>query len=391
MKLALAGPITVSAFAEDLHPVAADRAALIPALGGTPLVSLAKALLKRGHQLTIFTLAHGITEEIILDGPALKLCVGPLRARGRAGDFFKNERSYLERAITRERPDLVHAHWTYEFALAAMTSEAPTLVTAHDAPINVLRYFRDPYRMVRTLMAAQTLRRVRHLTAVSPHVAEHLHDMMGCRKTIHVVPNGFPEEFFKTAARPMDRRPLTFATALNGWVNLKNSRAAIRAFAQVRKSRADARMLMFGADHGMYQAAHTWSVAEGIADGIKFVGEVSHNQLRARLAEEVDVFLHPSLEESQGACLCEAMALGIPVIGGRYSGAVPWTLENGAAGELVDVHSPEELAAAMRSLADDPQRRADLGLAGQESVRRRFHIDLIASAYETEYQRALAA
>lgn len=392
MKLALAGPISISAFAGDLHPLWAVRAASIPGLGGTPVVSLAKALLQRGHCLTVFTLAPGITEEIVLDGPALRLCVGPMRAGGRGADFFRAERAYLQRAITRENPDLVHAHWTYEFALAAIASEIPTLVTAHDAPVNILRHFRDPYRVARTLMAAQALRRARHLTAVSPHVAKHLRDAMGCRKQIHIVPNGFPEEFFSHSGRAATGgKTVTFATALNGWVKLKNGRGAIRAFAQLRRHRSDVRMLMFGAGHGINESAHAWSAARGISDGIEFAGELPHDELRARLAAEVDVFLHPSLEESHGMGLCEAMALRIPVIGGRKSGAVPWTLENGVAGALADVRSPENIAEIMLALVDDPKRRVELGLAGQSSVRRRFHMNIVAAAYEAQYARALAA
>ena len=58
-------------------------------------------------------------------------------------------------AIDPRDPDIVHAHWTYEFALGAIESRVPTVVTAHDAPLSILRLNPTPYRLARTVMAWQ--------------------------------------------------------------------------------------------------------------------------------------------------------------------------------------------------------------------------------------------
>ncbi len=46
-------------------------------------------------------------------------------------------------------------------------------------------------------------------------------------------------------------------------------------------------------------------------------------QCLTTLAESVDVLVHPSLEESQCMAVIEAMAMGLPVIAGKFSGAIP--------------------------------------------------------------------
>src|SRR3954464_4395902 len=136
--IGMLGPISVDAFRDHLDRASRDRS-VAKGLGGTPVNLLSLQLLRRGWAVTIFTLDPGVEDELLLEGPGLRICVGPFR-RIRARDFFKIERRYLLRAIQRERPDILHAHWTYEYALAAQASGLPHLITAHDAPINVLRH-----------------------------------------------------------------------------------------------------------------------------------------------------------------------------------------------------------------------------------------------------------
>jgi len=73
-------------------------------------------------------------------------------------------------------------------------------------------------------------------------------------------------------------------------------------------------------------------------------------------------------------------------IGGASSGAVPWTLDKGRAGILVDVTSAVALAEAMTHLALHFDERIEWGLKGKEMVTRRFHIRAIADAYELIYR-----
>lgn len=386
--LAMLGPIELAQFRDLLDPSHLLHG-MPKGLGGSPVNLLSRELLRRGRHLLVVSLDPAVADEVILEGPNLKICLGPFRPK-RARDFFAAERAYLVKVLRRERPDAVHAQWTYEFALAAQASGLPHVITAHDAPMKVLRMGFRPYRIARTMMAYRVLSRAKRVVSVSPYVARHLSQYMLYRGAAEVIANGMPESLFarRPAARSMPK-PLTFVTILPGWAGLKNGQVAVAAFARMHANYPDSRLIMFGAGHGPGEAGERWARSQGLADGIEFAGHTPYETVINRLTNEADVLVHPSLEESFGMVLIEAMALGLPVIGGKNSGGVPWTLDHGKAGILVDVTDPAAVATAMEKLANSVERQA-WGQRGYEHTRSRFHIGVVADAYEKIYSELLS-
>lgn len=360
-----------------------------------PMATLIEEYLRRGHHVSVFTLDPTTERPRTFEGERLTIHVGRYRprARHRALDFFAAERADLVQAMRADPCDLVHAHWTYEFALAAMSSGTPYLVTAHDAPLHILRLYRDAYRFLRTLMAVRVSRKARFMTAVSPYVAKHFKKVLGHRGDITVIPNGLPEGLFALGEQRAegDEEGPVFATVLTGWGRRKNGLTALEAFGRVRTMLPGARLVMFGYGHGAGEEAEIWARRRGVEGGVEFAGTLPHPELMRRLSREADVLVHPALEEAHPVGVSEAMALGLPVIGGERSGGVPFTLEYGEAGALVDVRSAEELSACMLRLAGAPGARRALGAAARESARRRFHVEAVVDSYEEMFGKVLAA
>lgn len=379
-ELVLCGPAQV----EPLRQWLTARSPELPrGLGGTPVVDLARAALEAGRSVRIFTLDPAVSDEVVLNGPRLTIFVGPFRERHRARDLFRAERAYLSAAIARERPAVVHAHWTYEFALGAMESGVPTVVTAHDAPLRVLRLLPTPYRLMRAVMAFEVARQARFLTAVSHSLAEHFRRYFRCLASpIRVIPNGLLDEWFPDRC---DAGGRVFASVLNGWGRLKNTSVLLSAFARVRQALPSSELLLFGAGHGAGEAAERWAQPRGLHAGVHFVGEVDRADLRRQLAARASVFVHPSREESFGMAIAEAMALGLPVVAGRATAEM---LEGGECGVMADVESPAALAEAMLQLAGDAALRTRLSRTAAESARRRFGMSSVLVAYTAVCQEA---
>ncbi len=185
MRIAVLGPFTGASLSGqfDFSAVPDGLPAGYP---GAPLMTvLAKALVDRGHQVAAISTDFAWPQDQTVAfktyrAPGITAYFCPQRARsfrrsgtrrGRALDFFRYERECLLAAVEDFAPEVIHAHWTYEFVWAALDSQYPTLATAHDSPAKVLRFMPNLYRAVRYVMARRVIPRCDHLTAVSPDLA----------------------------------------------------------------------------------------------------------------------------------------------------------------------------------------------------------------------------
>jgi hypothetical protein len=101
--------------------------------------TVVRALIERGHYVSVVTVSAEITMPRILRGPELTYFSYPRRTQKRMRDLYKLERQGIRDGILLPKPD-VHAHWTYEFALACLKIGVPTLITSHDKAFRVLRF-----------------------------------------------------------------------------------------------------------------------------------------------------------------------------------------------------------------------------------------------------------
>lgn len=117
----------------------------------------------------------------------------------------------------------------------------------------------------------------------------------------------------------------------------------------------------------------------GIADRIAWQGRQPQDQVLAALRAG-DLFVLASRVAEDGDrdglpnVLMEAQSQKLACIATRVS-AIPELIEDGATGLLVPPGAPQELAAAIRTLGNDPARRTALGEAALQRLRNRFGMD----------------
>jgi glycosyltransferase involved in cell wall biosynthesis/GT2 family glycosyltransferase len=87
------------------------------------------------------------------------------------------------------------------------------------------------------------------------------------------------------------------------------------------------------------------------------------------LYRQADIFVLPTMGETYGLVLCEAMASGLPVVATNV-GAIPELVEDGVTGLLVPPHSPTALADALRTLIREPDLRRSMGERGLKLAHR---------------------
>jgi L-malate glycosyltransferase len=350
-------------------------------LGGTPVNLLAAALLDLGHQITLATLdpALPVGEVVMLEGPNLTIEIGAYRPRHRARDRFAVERSFITKALARHQPDVISAHWSYEFALGALDTNIPTLVTVHDVPRQIFWHQPNPYRLVRWWMHRQTLARADRLAFNSPYTQQMLGWPRG--QEAIVLPNAVPDRQWVLQDRESPNpRGAHLVSVNNGFSKRKNVHRLIEAFAEIRGRCPEARLDLVGGGFESGGPAAEWAMKRGCAEGIKFIGPLDYPATLERISE-ADILVHPSLEESFGYTLIEAVSVGTPVIAGRASGAVPWVLGGGQFGVLVNEKSPAAIADAVVDLVNEPQRWSRLRIQAFEGCRERFASSAVAAKY----------
>lgn len=355
-------------------------------LGSTVVAGLVKGFLAEGYSIVLYTLDETVDRPMRFDAGALTIHVGPYRSRHRMRDLMAAERRAVRDMILSDPPDLLNAHWCYEFALGALATRLPALITVCDWAPTILRLRPDLYRLGRLGMFFWTLARARHFAAPSAHIADLVKAFT--RRDCTLVGQPLEDRLFRPAPRLWPGGTPSLISVANGWGRLKNTRTLIQAFAGLRRCMPAAQLTFYGHDHGPGELAEQWARARGLADGIQFAGFLPNRMLLEALGR-AHLYVHPSLEESFGQVVLEAMAAGTPVIGGHRSGAVPWLLEAGRAGLLVDPLDAAALCQAMERMLSDPARWEAFSAAGLASARQRFTAQAVAARYRDLFQALL--
>jgi glycosyltransferase involved in cell wall biosynthesis len=146
----------------------------------------------------------------------------------------------------------------------------------------------------------------------------------------------------------------------------KNCEGLLRAWAVARRELGDRQLAIVGPGRDEKYLAQLRALAAGlgISEDVVFVGGVPLDET-VRFYQAADVFVYPSLNETFGLPILEAMACGCPVVTSDTS-AMPETA--GGAAVLADPKDPESIARAIVEAAGPARnslRERGLTRAGQ--------------------------
>lgn len=287
--------------------------------------------------------------------------------------------------------DIIHA--TIEpFAVlaAAVAGQRPLFVTAHGSYVNLPRM--RPFPVGQCYRAAFQRSQ---LICVSRYTAEVARRQMPDIR-VHVINNGVD------AARFLDPPPLSAAKTAPTVITVgevkprKGTLQLVTAMARVREQIPQAQCLIMG--NPQYGSAYTAQVQDAIArfsleDNVHLLGAVDDRLMRAWLAA-ADVLALPAMNdgwwfEGFGLALYEAGAAGTAVIGTDGCGVAD-AIEHGVSGLIVSQDQvAAELPRALIKLLSNPQRAAQMGMAGRRRARGQSWA-AVARRVAALYQQALS-
>lgn len=191
-------------------------------------------------------------------------------------------------------------------------------------------------------------------------------------------------DFTPSIAPPADHLRLLFAGRLLYW---KGVELAIRA---LHVSGTTARLTLMG-DGRFRKSAEALARELGLQDRIEFRGQVTRTEMLAAYAS-YDALLFPSLHDTGGFVLLEAMATALPVICLACAGPALAVPEG--CGLPVPLGSRRGviagLAAAIRQYAEDPELRRTHGAQARQRVGEHYEWDRKGEKMNSFYAEVLS-
>ncbi|HET9941453.1 MAG TPA: glycosyltransferase [Candidatus Eisenbacteria bacterium] len=284
--------------------------------------------------------------------------------------------------------DIVHSHnWqTYLYAvLGARLAGVPVVIHGehgHD----------DLAPSARRLWIKRRLAPlVTRFIAVARGLERELEEVWGIApERIQFIPNGVDLTQFdpKSDGTPVRREfglgpEHEVVTTIGGLRLVKDHATLLRAFARVHEARPNARLLVVGGASRpeLYADLVTLADSLGVTDQVVWTGV---RKDVARLLAATDVYVNSSTFEGMSNTILEAMAMGVAVVATNVTGNAD-LVRDGGTGVLTPPANPEAMAAAIRTLFEDPERRHELGDTARRFVETDHRMDAMIRTYANLY------
>ncbi len=356
MTIGIAGPMALKMINMDW------QGHKIPEGYNFPMISIIiNELISKGYNVVAYTMSGDVESPQVFKGKNITICVG--RRTDQPGrKFFLEERKDLVSLMKENPADIINAQWSYEYALAALDSGIPTVVTLRDHATTILLYFKDMFRLVRSLINYKVLKKADYFISNSEYLKKLLsYKNQAKTRVISNFYSPFLEGYY------LEKKPesKTIVTVANGFDKRKNIENGLQGFQLFRKRFPEYQYKLIGVNMESNGPAADYARKNGLEENVVFLGYKPFDAVIDEISK-ADILLHPSREESFGNTILEALVVGTNVVGGLKSGNVPYLLDHGNTGVLCDINLPDSIASAMEKIVSTPEFKDHLRKSGRE-------------------------
>jgi glycosyltransferase involved in cell wall biosynthesis len=350
------------------------------------VAGLAAALVRQGHEVTVYTRRERPDVEAIVMAPegyaVVHIDAGPAERipKDRLTPYMGRFAKRLGETWGIEPPDVVHAHfWMSGLAAlrAAQPLGVPVVQTFHSLGL-VGRD--DTSARERIGVEREIAGACAGIIATCEDEAAELADMGVPEGKAAVIPCGVDLDRFCPVgpAAGRDGRPRLLAVG-----RLLRRKGFDTVIASLKELLEVELVIAGGPAEGTVESDQEacrlrWVAEEcGVSDRVLMPGRVLHEAMPALYRASEAVVCTPWYEPF-GMVPLEAMACGVPVVATAVGG-LSETVEDGVTGALVDDHDPSAVAAALRPYLFDARTRERVGMAGRARACARYSWDAIAA------------
>ena len=285
----------------------------------------------------------------------------------------------LLRAIRKEGFDIVHLHMVHATIIGGFI-----LPFARPARVIVSKHYtygvlRKPVLKALDVRATNRMDRV---IGVSRYVEAEVRRHGAPPENTLVIHNGSDLVALdrRSAESPLTRAGGLLLGSVGNLHPRKGHEFAIRAMPEILQNFPAARLVIIG--EGPERPRLEALVRSlGVGDAVSLMG---FQENVPAVLKQLDVYVHPSVEEPFGIAILEAMAARKAVVASQVEG-IPEIVVDGVTGILVPPREHGAIANAVCRLIGDASARKQMGIAGRERVEREFNIRRTTRAHEALY------
>lgn len=294
--------------------------------------------------------------------------------------------------IVRElKPDVIHTHRTKENifgSIAAKLNGIPSLRTAHGAPEHIPGWHDIPKHLIQFLDWFSGRFFQCRVIAVSDDLA----DILGQEfrpEIIRTIENGIDINSLAQSMKGSPTRasmPELNIGIAGRLVPVKRVDLFIHTAKHLHDTQPGLRL-----DFHIYGDGPLREELEALARSLNtesYLHFEGHRNDTPTLLRNLDLLLMTSDHEGLPMILLEAMTLETPVIAHRVGG-ITKLLDQGNCGVLVEDHSPEGYARAIREYVGNPELHKEITRKALQRVKTRYSAEQCAKNYCTEYRKIL--
>ena len=173
----------------------------------------------------------------------------------------------------------------------------------------------------------------------------------------------------KLVKKTAETKIVLFVASLMKSQRHKGLEYLLQAFVLVRRQLKDAQLIVVGDGDAVteYRKLSKWL---GFRKSVVFAGSLYGEKLN-QMFSKANVLVLPSLKDSFGMVLIEAMVQGTPVIGTKVGG-IPDIITHGKDGFLVPARDTHKLAKSIIKILKDKSMANSMGIAGYEKVKKKY-------------------
>ncbi|MCK4250889.1 glycosyltransferase family 4 protein [candidate division WOR-3 bacterium] len=354
--------------------VSKDSNGKIHVPGGTERYSygLAKQLQKDGYDVTVLSTATNKEEAFeALDGINTYKFKPPHKFYGYIIEFL----SFLNtlKVIKKFNPDIVHVvSCRYRFAFGAIAaSKIMKKKTVYSAALPPKLHTSNLLLRFFNFFASKLIGRCNIIISPSMEVKDILAHQLNPKKIV-VIPNFITKNYHRKTKK--EKNSILFVGRLE--IKQKGIDLLIHALHYVRKEIPNVNLYIIGQGNSLGYLKNLAAEYE-LRENIIFLGYVDDYEL-ANMYSKCEIFVFPSLYESFGIVVIEAMSAGLPIVSHNLD-CVSEIFDGGKYGILVKKGDVEGLADQIIKLLKDDELREYYSKMSLERSKKYTQVEIVRS------------